>query len=191
MSESEENIGSDTLDHIDEKKLKSREASKKYYDKKSRNPLFKLRRSLAKLKCRKKKKNQDMLKMMSEKGGFPSRDGLLKKKREAEKHLPKDPLRAAQVVHELSQKYPLPSNETDEKKKKPLSDAEKRVKEFYESEENVVILPGINDYVVRRDENNQKVKMQKNILKDSVRNMYSKFAVSVSKFFSKKLNFDS
>lgn len=178
------NAGSEISEHEQQKKIKHREAAKKYYAKNSKDPLFKLRKSLINHKYKDKMKKLNAFNMIAENGGFTSRDGLLKKRREAEKYLPKDPVRAAQVVQELSKKYPMPCIATDEKKKKPASEAEKRVKEFYACEENVVILPGINDFVVRRDENNQKKKMQKHVLKDSMKNMYRKFMVSFILFSS-------
>jgi hypothetical protein len=155
-----------------------RRALKKYRDKNSKTALFKIRKSLQNKKSYQGKKKRDAELLMIENGGFKSRDGLLKKTRQLQEHLPNNPIRAAQVVNELSKKHPLTQiNANQAEKKKTPSENEKKVTAFYENEENVVILPGSNDFVVRKDENNKKVKMQKHILKDSTRNMFKKFKV--------------
>jgi hypothetical protein len=165
----------DSENHENQKKEKNRQYTNKYRMKNAQTPLFKLRKFVQNQKRKRKEENQILT---SENEGFKSRDGLLKKRRKLEEHLPKNPTRAAQVINELSKKYPLnPINGNSSDKIKPLNETEKRVKAFYENEENVVILPGSNDYVVRRDESNKKIKMQKHILKDSTKSMFKKFKV--------------
>jgi hypothetical protein len=162
------------------KKEKNQQYASKYRKKNAKTDLFKLRKLLRNQRCYKKKKEREKEEQLltNENEGFKSRDGLLKKRRKLEEHLPKNPTRAAQVINELSKKYPLnPINGNSSDKIKPLNETEKRVKAFYENEENVVILPGSNDYVVRRDESNKKIKMQKHILKDSTKSMFKKFKV--------------
>lgn len=118
-----------------------------------------------------RKKNQEE--------GFKTREALLKKTRNVEKHLPKNETRAAQVVQQLSLRHPAaPCNPgSTSAEKKPLTSEEKQVLDFYQSEENIVILPGKRDYVVRKDEKGRKVKLQKHILKDSKDKAYEKFKV--------------
>jgi hypothetical protein len=169
----------DNLDPNTFKKIKNRQYFKKFYDKNKENELFKLKQSIKNQKIYAKKRKLKAQQAALEEGGFTSRDGILKKRREVEKALPKNAFRAAEVVHELSIKFPLTQLTLNSRNAKQPKEVDEKVKEFYASEENVVILPGVKDFVVRRDESNQKIKMQKHVLKDSTRKMYSKFKVSL------------
>lgn len=163
----------------DPRKSANRGYFQKFYARNSKSELFKLRKSLANKKFREKKKKAQAAAQLVSSGGYKSRDGLLKHVRKLEAKLPQNEFRARQVAQELSNRHPMPLSNINDKIKtpKPLTEDEKKVLEFYQSEENIVILPGKRDFIVRRDENKNKVRLQKHVLKESKDNAYKKFKV--------------
>jgi hypothetical protein len=162
----------------DEQRTKTRQHTRNYRAKNKENPIMKMKNRISSQIYRakmKKLKQEQKLNEIKNHDGYKSKEIIQKKVREVEKALPKNPKKASQVCEELLKRHPVQSNQHPLKPKKPLTQDETKVLEFYKSEDNVVILPGKRDYVTRKNEEGKKVRMQKHVLKDSKENLFRKF----------------